>query len=376
MKILYLHIGTPKTATTSIQFFCHQNGKLLEKYGYCYPVFSNTNISETRNGHFLLESFKDRDGKENSTETQLYRKKHFQQIEKLFQSFDNIILSDEALWHKLCGVKTKLWDELKSQSEEGGYQLKVIVYLRRQDTFVESWWNQSIKMNGRVLDESWEDFIKESYLHIDYAKEIRKIEALIGRENLLVRRFEKRHLKNQDIIDDFLDIIGLRYEDEFVRLESARNISLLGNTHEIKRILNQLPMLDREGNDLFKYCLQDISPISGEKYHSRMFSKKEAENFLEQFEEGNHWIAERYFPEESESLFDNSMATVDKWTKDNDYMQDDMILFMGAAILRLSKQIRTLEEKNNRLTYNLKHPVRWLLSKVFHIHICQDINSS
>lgn len=39
MKTLYLHIGTPKTATTSIQSFCYQNREILEKQGFYYPMF-------------------------------------------------------------------------------------------------------------------------------------------------------------------------------------------------------------------------------------------------------------------------------------------------------------------------------------------------
>lgn len=365
MKILYLHIGLPKTATTSIQFFCFENREILKNKGYCYPLFPCSNISETRNAHFLLESITDENGNENREKTELARQKHYREIEILFEKYDNIVLSDEALWHKLCGVKSNLWNELLAQSEKGGYELKVILYLRRQDTFAESWWNQSVKMNGRVLDEPWEDFIKERYLHIDYAREIQKIEKLIGEENLIVRRFEKQNLKNQDIIHDFLDVIGLEYGDEFAEMSQNRNISLLGNTHEIKRILNKLPMLDREGNDFVKYCLQDIAPISGARYPSRMFSQQEAENFLKQFEEGNAWIKDKYFPEEEGNLFDYAMSGGEKWEKENPYMQDDIILFMGAAMLRMNRQIQRLEERNEKLYFYLRHPIRGLVRKVF-----------
>ena len=36
MRTLYLHIGTPKTATTSIQMFCVDNESVLKKLGYSY----------------------------------------------------------------------------------------------------------------------------------------------------------------------------------------------------------------------------------------------------------------------------------------------------------------------------------------------------
>ena len=37
MKTLYLHIGTTKTATTSIQRFLEENKDVLQKHGYCFP---------------------------------------------------------------------------------------------------------------------------------------------------------------------------------------------------------------------------------------------------------------------------------------------------------------------------------------------------
>ena len=38
MRTLYVHIGTPKTATTSIQMFCVENQKVLNKQSYSYPL--------------------------------------------------------------------------------------------------------------------------------------------------------------------------------------------------------------------------------------------------------------------------------------------------------------------------------------------------
>ena len=38
MKTLYIHIGCPKTATTSIQYFCNENKEILSKNGVYFPI--------------------------------------------------------------------------------------------------------------------------------------------------------------------------------------------------------------------------------------------------------------------------------------------------------------------------------------------------
>lgn len=58
MKTLYIHIGTPKTGTTSIQNFCGLNREKLKEQGVLYPImnYHYERKSVNRNGPplFLL----------------------------------------------------------------------------------------------------------------------------------------------------------------------------------------------------------------------------------------------------------------------------------------------------------------------------------
>lgn len=55
MKTLYLHIGTPKTATSSIQKFLAENWDVLQKHGYFFPESTHIypRVNARRNAHFL-----------------------------------------------------------------------------------------------------------------------------------------------------------------------------------------------------------------------------------------------------------------------------------------------------------------------------------
>lgn len=149
MKTLYLHIGTTKTATTSIQRFLEENKDVLQKYGYCFPdslhVYPRAN--KRRNAHFLVAKVWDADGSRNQSKEKEYFEEGLQQIRTAFGTYDHVILTDESIWHALSYSKKSLLQELKKEADEQKYQIKVIVYLRRQDGLLISRWNQEVKQN-------------------------------------------------------------------------------------------------------------------------------------------------------------------------------------------------------------------------------------
>ena len=48
MRTLYVHIGTPKTATTSILMFCVENQKVLNKQSACLLTISDSMVSKKK----------------------------------------------------------------------------------------------------------------------------------------------------------------------------------------------------------------------------------------------------------------------------------------------------------------------------------------
>lgn len=87
MKTLYLHVGTTKTATSSIQRFLEENRTVLEKYGYCFPdslhVYPEAN--RRRNAHFLIGKVKDENGVEDKQKKRSISKKGYNRSERHFK---------------------------------------------------------------------------------------------------------------------------------------------------------------------------------------------------------------------------------------------------------------------------------------------------
>lgn len=372
MKTLYVHIGTPKTGTSAIQELCVQNRALLESKGYGYPEFANnyTGYSKRRNGMFLQKSIYRNGVRQIGEEKQRFQE-NMNIILRQFEIYDNVILSDEGIWTASYKLGESLWKRLKDAGERHKFAVKIIVYLRRQDVYMDSRWKQRVKGNSLKKSASyipWERYISHfpSELQLDYYTALETISAVLGKENTIVRRYERNSFPDGMIQADFLKVIGLELTDEYLIQKDTVNQSLSGNTCEIKRVLNTLPELTEEESLLFRHILLSYSKISDASYPSSMFSVAEAKEFLEQFEEGNRKVAEEYLGEPGEELFDQSFKDVPKWEKDNPYMIDDVIRFAAAAnisvLRKMEEENRALRAELKELKHKLRHPFKTLVN--------------
>ena len=154
MKTLYIHIGCPKTATTSIQYFCNENKENLAKHGVYFPVFEQTypDINPFRNAHFLIAPQYDKNGKINILEEKRLFRFNMDHIIHMFSKYDNVLLSDEGIWYTAHFKKRNLWETLRKESLRNAFKIKIIVYLRRQDALLNAMWNQKIKKSKKIIE--------------------------------------------------------------------------------------------------------------------------------------------------------------------------------------------------------------------------------
>ena len=349
MKTLYLHIGTSKTGTTSIQHFCTENAEIFEKKGYSYPIFphkfKDTNIM--RNAHFLAHRAYNEDDSRNLLEEEQYFRQGMDFVLDSFKKADNVILSDEGIWSVILkGEKPELLNKIMKEASEHNYAVKVIVYLRRQDGMADSWWNQKIKVGGRLFSTiSWEEYVKNPVNpEMNYYRPLKLVEEAVGKENMIVRRFGRKYFKNGSLFEDFVDALGMEYSSRFIVSEGQRNISLLGNAHEIKRVLNTLPELSNADNTFFRRITAGMSEQRPDLKSETMFSSEEALEFMEQYRESNRKIMQEYFGKD-EDLFDMDFSGNKKWVLDHTEMEKDIILFMGRAIVELREENKELKTR-------------------------------
>jgi hypothetical protein len=173
-----LHVGTMKTGTTSIQAALADNKDVLADHGYNYlgPPMRHSSMLEP-----ALEAIPD--------------------------PTRNLIISDEGMWHFNNSRRS---DTVKLAKILGAaYDVTVLIYLRRPDSFLNSWFQQGLKSGTGTLTMT--NFLASSFVRagMEFEKTIARFEALFGPNSIKLRAYEKSQLVDGDAVHDFLDTIGL-----------------------------------------------------------------------------------------------------------------------------------------------------------------------
>lgn len=376
--ILYLHVGTPKTGTSAIQVFCRDNVEVLQKNGYDYPMFDTgfDHVGRHRNGHFLISNMIE-DGKENIEKQKEVRAEGFKKVEEAFKRYRNVILSDEGIWHAAVYRKNvkDVWQIIKNHAEKCGYQVKIIVYLRRQDRMAVSWLNQQIKEGQNTFRAmTWQQFLDgKKRVILDYYSQLENIAAVYGKDNIIVRVYEKERFEGGRIESDFLKCVGLEMGDEYKIKTGRENPSLPTRLCEIWRIMNTMQYDQnylRKIADTQRACEEFENSMS----KVSMISREERKIFLEKYQKSNEKVAREYLGFEDGILFRDKIEDTDRWDADMSGMLQLSIRFFSEMINRQEeeisrqedeiKELRKIVSRHERNLKDIKNPFRFVSRKI------------
>ena len=195
MPILYIHAGMPKTGTTALQSFLHRNRALLaERVRLYYPktgIPSNNNKSQRL---FPVQ------------------KGIWDCLKKEVSDFPScdVVLSEEAIWiRKFQDLLLPNFDVIRQAFP--GYDIKIVVYVRRIDEFVKSFFNQRTK-GGRITANSYADFFQQVYNGEDgtlfFSQPLSVAASIVGRDNLILRPYDRNILQDGDIVTNFFSLLN------------------------------------------------------------------------------------------------------------------------------------------------------------------------
>jgi hypothetical protein len=298
---LFVHIGSHKTGTTSIQHALRSNNDALAAAGYVY--FSDNRVSAERSfpdlhswvgciipGQLLPQGM------------------CFLEPERLCQILGglphDVIISSENLSFIFSPEPLA---EFALHARQHFNEIKIICYLRRQDRHMVShhqegsrlhrrWENQLFGHEPRALPT----FSGNHLLYLDYHQRLVHWAEIFGAESLRIRIFEPSQLTDGDAVADFMALLGIHGYVRPDRLNTSRGFF----TTKIGHLVNGSGLRNPEA------VLAALGNLPEEP--TRLVpSREQAVSYMSHFKESNTQLA-RFLGINHHSPFDADFTEYDE----------------------------------------------------------------
>jgi hypothetical protein len=295
----YLHIGTEKTGTSTLQAFLDQNREGLRKSGFAFTQ----SAGRRNNMNLLVAAYKleRRDdltstaGVQSNEELLDFQEKTIAGLraELAEMACDNMIFSSEHIQSRLTEIAEihRLKDILLAL---GATDIRVVVYLRNPAEIANSLYSTLIKSGSTVKQPCAP---QNSYFHnvCNHRGTLQRYASVFGQEALMPRLFHPDELLNGSIVDDFTNAIGLPLAADYLMPERL-NESLSATGIQILRRVNEIIPIgvgDQINPARIGIVRHFEEHFGGEKYSmpNRLYKK-----YVAAFRESNEWVRRNWFP--------------------------------------------------------------------------------
>lgn len=273
MKAITFHFGVHRTGSTSIQAAMGNSRGILRSHGILYPKLFDENT------HVSIP-WKMKKGQISPERLLKELEKHDEDI------IDQIVISAEDF----CLMQD--FSFLNVFAEK--YQVNVVLYIKEQVSWLESWYNQHIKWpwDKKFSSSTPQHFIDNvgDFYWIKYSELIDKIvDELGGTERLTINIAGKSEVS--DTVSDFFSHIGvdLRWLNKW----SDKNSSLSSMRLELVRRIDLFDLNGLARNKVLNAVKSiDLPEDNGSKL---AFNAEQCEALARHFESDNEDVARRYF---------------------------------------------------------------------------------
>jgi hypothetical protein len=294
---LYLHIGPHKTGTTAIQRFFHVNRDVLRERGVLYPLSGRPEKpgappgGPRRLNHHplaaeILSPPDDRDS-----------------------AWPNLLAELREAKEEVALLSSELFDHVRTErhfvdltSHLRGLDVKVIVYLRRQDEFLGSYYAQYVSRKAGTL--TFDEFRQLPEVEADYERLLSRWAGAFGREAMIARPYERSAFPNGDVIDDICALIGVDPGGEAIRPPSGN----VANPSFPRNAVNCIRMAREAGMDEEQVAgLMELFKLvyRGREIEADYRSPAQRAELLEEFAASNRAVAKRYLGRDDGILFED-----------------------------------------------------------------------
>ncbi len=239
-----VHIGPPKTGTSSLQEALFQHRDQLLALGYDYPAFGRHPKMSHLPGHHGLAQNLHKDGLPPQLQDAL----------RQLPDDRRVILSSESFAHVSEAGIEQLLQVL------GADNVEIIYYARRWEQLLPSVWQELIK-HGH--SQPYLEFINQhtsapaASLYLNYANTLNRWAAVAGAKNLRIFSYDNLRAEGHDIVQHFCtQVLGVELQLEHAHQHNPRQ--QVGRT-ETLRMLNWLAFGGKTGSARVRAALEQNS---------------------------------------------------------------------------------------------------------------------
>ena len=289
---LWLHIGTPKTGSSSIQSFLFDNRSELAKYGLVPLIPGPRQASANR----LASAIGGR-AKFDAAEVAA----HCFECARREAPRDAILSSEEFYLND----PAKIARTLAPYIAEHDAKVHIVLYLRRQDLFIDSFYSHRRK-TGRYRGTLKDFILGFAARELNYVAMIDLWRAAFPQATLHLRRFERARFPDGDLINDFMQVIG--HPDLAAKFDRSETM----NSSPNRDVIALMDMLGETGafNTRRIYRLLEAAGIPDTGARKSFMDKDTRTTLLNHYAKGNEALRAQYFPQD-ETLFDMTVPETD-----------------------------------------------------------------
>lgn len=314
---LILHIGVMKTGTTAVQRVLTAQREALLARGVCYPA------SPSLPDHMLISLAFSRQ-RANAPPRHPGRLEGMsvgQRIARFLREFEAEMNSLPAHVRKVLIVAESLQTSLRDPQEVqalAGFlkplfgEIRVVVYLRRQDQFSASNYSQNLR---RGVLQAPDLALHGAPGAIDYQALLALWAGAFGKQALSPRIYDRATLVNRDIVADFADAAGIALDMDAAAAVAVTNTSLNEGGQSLLAALGRHLQANWQGeggwslSPVWRKLVEHANATaSGRGWQP---TRAEAIAYMARFAASNEAVRAAYFPQR-ESLFSNDFSDLPK----------------------------------------------------------------
>jgi len=271
-----IHIGRNKTGTSSLQQSLAAGRERLEELGFVYP-------RPGANHNFLASYFRHKRRPLGDAELAATVEQRAERLRRTIAGRrTGVILSSEAL-------QTARPRQVAEWVGDAA-PVRIVIYIREQLDWLASFYQQAVK--ARLVTAQIDAFA-EGY-DPDYLAVLAPWEKAFGRDNLVVRVYDRDRLVGGDVVADFLSVVGLDAA-AVPSVSDDANPSIGGALLEAKRRVNGLG-IEEAALRAATYAPLRRLVIDHPEYRAKpAVPPAFAERFRARYAASNIAVAERYF---------------------------------------------------------------------------------